>query len=124
MAYCPADIVLQTLGLLRRLLWRSDLSRVESRWEICRGRFELEVEKRVTDHTQTGGQDDLITIISPREGRVVARGQGHASYVTSIAFDRRRSNARTYRFGTVGEDGRLLFVSTSDCDEISANPYA
>ncbi|KAJ9125690.1 hypothetical protein QFC22_000653 [Naganishia vaughanmartiniae] len=57
----------------------------------------------------TGGQDDLVTIISPRESRVVARGQGHASYVTSIAFDRRRSNARAYRFGSVGEDGRVLF---------------
>ncbi|KAJ9109355.1 hypothetical protein QFC21_000685 [Naganishia friedmannii] len=57
----------------------------------------------------TGGQDDLVTIVSPRESRVVARGQGHASYVTSIAFDRRRSNARTYRFGSVGEDGRVLF---------------
>ncbi|KAJ9106016.1 hypothetical protein QFC19_003352 [Naganishia cerealis] len=57
----------------------------------------------------TGGQDDLVTIISPRESRVVARGQGHASYVTSIAFDRRRSSARSYRFGSVGEDGRVLF---------------
>lgn len=60
---------------------------------------------------QTGGQDDLITIISPRESRVVARGQGHASYVTGIAFDRRRTNARSYRFGSVGEDGRILLVS-------------
>jgi hypothetical protein len=58
---------------------------------------------------QTGGQDDLITIYSPAEGRIVARCQGHSSYVTSIAFDRRRSNARGYRFGSVGEDGRVLY---------------
>jgi hypothetical protein len=59
--------------------------------------------------SQTGGQDDLITIYSPIEGRIVARCQGHTSYVTSITFDRRRSNARGYRFGSVGEDGKILF---------------
>lgn len=55
-----------------------------------------------------GGQDDLITIFSPTEGRIVARCQGHASFVTQIAFDRRRSSSRGYRFGSVGEDGRIL----------------
>jgi hypothetical protein len=60
-------------------------------------------------HPQTGGQDDLVTIYSPAEGRMVARCQGHSSFVTSIAFDRKRTNARGYRFGSVGEDGRILF---------------
>ncbi|XP_076069340.1 WD repeat-containing protein 20 isoform X2 [Oratosquilla oratoria] len=35
----------------------------------------------------TGGEDDLITIWSFHEKRVVARGQGHKSWVTVVAFD-------------------------------------
>src|SRR5688572_16172149 len=34
---------------------------------------------------QTGGQDDLLTIFSPWEQRVVARCQGHSSFVASVA---------------------------------------
>ncbi|KAG8853539.1 hypothetical protein FRB96_008141 [Tulasnella sp. 330] len=34
-----------------------------------------------------GGQDDLITIISPHEQRVIARCQGHVSFVAGVAFD-------------------------------------
>lgn len=58
-----------------------------------------------------GGQDDLITIYSPREMRVVARCQGHSAFVTSIAFDPMRSDGRGYRFASVGEDGKLVLVS-------------
>lgn len=60
-----------------------------------------------------GGQDDLITIISPRESRVVARCQGHSAFVTSIAFDPARGEGRGYRFASVGEDGKLILVSQS-----------
>ncbi|MCL4139047.1 UNVERIFIED_CONTAM: hypothetical protein GTU68_013491, partial [Idotea baltica] len=35
----------------------------------------------------TGGEDDLITVWSFNEKRVVARGQGHKSWVTVVAFD-------------------------------------
>lgn len=35
----------------------------------------------------TGGEDDLITIYSFHENRVICRGRGHRSWVTSIAFD-------------------------------------
>lgn len=35
----------------------------------------------------TGGEDDLITVWSFQEKRVVARGQGHKSWVTVVAFD-------------------------------------
>ena len=56
-----------------------------------------------------GGQDDLITIFSSRESRVVARCQGHSAFVTSIAFDPMRGGG--YRFGSVGEDGKLVLVS-------------
>lgn len=35
----------------------------------------------------TGGEDDLITVWSFQEKRVVARGRGHKSWVTVVAFD-------------------------------------
>ena len=35
----------------------------------------------------TGGQDDLICIWAPHEGHLVARAQGHDSYVSAVAFD-------------------------------------
>ncbi|KAF9036648.1 catabolite repression protein creC [Panaeolus papilionaceus] len=56
----------------------------------------------------TGGQDDLLTIFSPWEQRVVARCQGHSSFVSSVAFDDLRCDTRTYRFGSVGEDNKLI----------------
>ncbi|KAH9930755.1 WD40-repeat-containing domain protein [Fomitopsis serialis] len=56
----------------------------------------------------TGGQDDLVTIISPWEQRVIARCQGHSSFVSALAFDDIRCDGRTYRFGSVGEDNKLI----------------
>ncbi|GAB1315749.1 Catabolite repression protein creC [Madurella fahalii] len=71
----------------------------------------------------TGGQDDLISIWCPSEASqadwsssspsqssssgLVARCQGHHSWVTSVAFDPWRCDDRNYRFGSVGEDCRL-----------------
>ena len=59
-----------------------------------------------------GGQDDLITILSPRDSRVVARCQSHSAFVTSIAFDPAQRGSG-YRFGSVAEDGKLCFVRSS-----------
>ncbi|KAH9852675.1 WD40 repeat-like protein [Lenzites betulinus] len=56
----------------------------------------------------TGGQDDLVTIFSPWEQRVIARCQGHSSFVCGIAFDDVRCDGRTYRFGSIGEDNKLI----------------
>ncbi|KAF9928290.1 hypothetical protein FBU30_002512 [Linnemannia zychae] len=56
----------------------------------------------------TGGQDDLVTIWSYKDQRIVARCQGHQSYVTGVAFDPWRCDERNYRFGSVGEDAKLL----------------
>lgn len=56
----------------------------------------------------TGGQDDLLTIWSFPERKVVARCQGHNSWVSSVAFDPWRCDQKTYRFGSVGDDCRLL----------------
>jgi len=55
----------------------------------------------------TGGQDDLVSIWCPSEGILVARCQGHHSWVTSVAFDPWQCDDKTYRFGSVGEDCRL-----------------
>ena len=56
----------------------------------------------------TGGQDDLVSIWSLGERQIVARCPGHHSWVTSVAFDPWRCDDRNYRFGSVGEDRRLL----------------
>ncbi|GIK06962.1 hypothetical protein Aspvir_002615 [Aspergillus viridinutans] len=56
----------------------------------------------------TGGQDDLVTIWSFPERKIVARCQGHNSWVSAVAFDPWQCDERTYRFGSVGDDCRLL----------------
>ncbi|RMZ75789.1 hypothetical protein DV738_g5270, partial [Chaetothyriales sp. CBS 135597] len=56
----------------------------------------------------TGGQDDLISIWSMAERQIIARCPGHASWVTAVAFDPWRCDDSTYRFGSVGEDCKLL----------------
>ncbi|KAI0459086.1 WD40-repeat-containing domain protein [Xylaria acuta] len=55
----------------------------------------------------TGGQDDLISIWYPQETTLIARCQGHQSWVTSVAFDPWRCDEKNYRFGSVGDDCRL-----------------
>jgi hypothetical protein len=52
----------------------------------------------------------LLTIFSPWEQRVIARCQGHSSFVSAVAFDDLRCDGRTYRFGSVGEDNKLILV--------------
>lgn len=56
----------------------------------------------------SGGQDDLVTIWSVTDNTIVARCQGHGSWLTAVAFDPWRCDDRNYRFGSVGEDSRLL----------------
>ncbi|KAK2848491.1 hypothetical protein FQN49_005673 [Arthroderma sp. PD_2] len=56
----------------------------------------------------TGGQDDLVSIWSFPERKIIARCQGHNSWVSCVEFDPWRCDDRTYRFGSVGDDCRLL----------------
>lgn len=49
-----------------------------------------------------------MTIWSFPERKIVARCQGHNSWVSAVAFDPWRCDERTYRFGSVGDDCRLL----------------
>jgi hypothetical protein len=60
-----------------------------------------------------GGQDDMVSIFSLPEKRLVGRGVGHHSWVTGLAFDPVNSTDREYRFGSVGDDGRLLLWELS-----------
>lgn len=55
----------------------------------------------------TGGEDDLITIWSFVERRVVARGMGHKSWISVVTFD---------KFYT-GQDVRDDFVDNDDDDD-------
>ncbi|ORY53035.1 WD40 repeat-like protein [Rhizoclosmatium globosum] len=54
----------------------------------------------------TGGEDDLVTIWA-FGGRIVARCQGHSSWVTSVAFDPYNCTERSYRFASVSDDTRI-----------------
>ncbi|GAA5817344.1 hypothetical protein MFLAVUS_010888 [Mucor flavus] len=56
----------------------------------------------------TGGQDDLVTIWAFREQRIIARCQGHHSWVKGVAFDPWRCDEKVYRFASVGEDAKLI----------------
>jgi Ras family protein T1 len=56
----------------------------------------------------TGGQDDLVSIWSLWEHKIIARCQGHSSWVSCVAFDPWRCDERNYRFGSVGDDCKLL----------------
>ena len=61
----------------------------------------------------TGGEDDLVTVWSFHERRVIARGVGHQSWVTVVAFDPYTTS--------VSAGGR---IDDSDEDEIEQNGVA
>jgi WD40 repeat protein len=71
----------------------------------------------------TGGQDDLVSIWSLEDSMLVARCQGHSSWVTAVQFDPWRCDERNYRIGSVGEDCRRCDIvvaslrQTSRCSE-------
>ncbi|KPJ17704.1 WD repeat-containing protein 20 [Papilio machaon] len=74
-----------------------------------------------------GGEDDLVTVWSFGERRVVARGQGHRSWVSVVAFDpyvvsfsegdseevvdedKKSESVQCYRLGSVSQDTQLCF---------------
>lgn len=69
-----------------------------------------------------GGEDDLITVYSISEQRVIARGQGHHSWVSVVAFDPYTSTPASiepcipgcYRIGSVGHDTQLCLWDITD----------
>ncbi|KAK9874047.1 hypothetical protein WA026_002404 [Henosepilachna vigintioctopunctata] len=54
-----------------------------------------------------GGEDDLVTVFSMEEKRVIARGHGHRSWVAAVAFDWYLETEVCYRFGSVGHDTQI-----------------
>lgn len=54
-----------------------------------------------------GGEDDLVTVWSLEQRRVVARAQGHRSWVSAVAFDFYIEMEGCYRLGSVGHDTQL-----------------
>ncbi|GAA5957676.1 hypothetical protein JCM3765_001476 [Sporobolomyces pararoseus] len=61
----------------------------------------------------TGGQDDLLTVYAPHEQHIVAHCPGHTSWVTRVAFDPERTEERTMRFVSIGEDCKLILWDLS-----------
>ena len=61
----------------------------------------------------TGGEDDLVTVWSFHEKRVICRGQGHKSWVSVVAFD-------PYTTTTEGD----IYDSTETDDELTRNPHS
>jgi hypothetical protein len=133
----------QSRGLVRLLLWRIHVPRLVARWSIPPHRLRAcvslsllpfpllpfspspSLRPLLTPSPPPPGApsssprqcDDLVTIWAPREGRIVARCPGHASFVRGIAFDPWRWGAddRIYRFASVGEDNRIILVSGGGC---------
>jgi len=59
----------------------------------------------------SGGEDDLVTVWSVKRRGVVWRGEGHRSWVHSLAFDpaaQPSEETRSYRFVSAGADTQLL----------------
>ncbi|OLY79052.1 Catabolite repression protein creC [Smittium mucronatum] len=57
----------------------------------------------------TGGKDDMVSVWSFIDRKLVARCFGHDSWVTGVAFDNNLSeDPNEYRFASVGEDTKLI----------------
>ncbi|WBW74556.1 WD repeat protein Wdr20 [Schizosaccharomyces osmophilus] len=56
----------------------------------------------------TGGKDDMLSVYSFPQRKLVARCQGHKSWVLGITFDRWRCKDDSYRIASVGLDCQLL----------------
>ncbi|KAL1512764.1 hypothetical protein ABEB36_002296 [Hypothenemus hampei] len=54
-----------------------------------------------------GGEDDLVTVYSIEQKRVIARAQGHRSWVSAVAFDVYLEGENCYRIGSVGHDTHI-----------------
>ncbi|KAI9469659.1 MAG: WD40-repeat-containing domain protein [Benjaminiella poitrasii] len=93
-------------GLLRVINFLQD--RMSDVYEAYYGGLFCVVWSPDGKYILTGGQDDLVTIWDFKEQRIVARCQGHKSWVRGVAFDSWRCDENVYRFASVGEDARLI----------------
>ncbi|SNX83859.1 related to WD40 repeat protein CreC [Melanopsichium pennsylvanicum] len=110
-AFCPDHshvAIVAEDGILRIADINSE--RLLDTFESYFGGFNCAVWSPDGKFVLTGGQDDLVSVWAPREGRIVARCQGHTSFVTGLAWDpwRWSGDERTYRFASVGEDCKMI----------------
>lgn len=57
----------------------------------------------------TGGEDDLVSVFAFKEERLVARLEGHTSWVSAVAWDTEMWGGGRYRIGSAGQDAKLIF---------------
>lgn len=55
-----------------------------------------------------GGEDDLVSIWCPSEECLVARCEGHTSWVSAVSWDATLCGGGRYRLGSAGQDAKLL----------------
>ncbi|XP_030369811.1 WD repeat-containing protein 20 isoform X2 [Scaptodrosophila lebanonensis] len=60
-----------------------------------------------------GGEDDLVTVWSLQERRVVARGQGHRSWVSVVAFDPYTTSYTNWDGGDFSDDENQMHEYTA-----------
>lgn len=73
-----------------------------------------------------GGEDDLVTVWSLHERRVVARGQGHRSWVSVVAFDPYTTSYTSWDGGDFSDDENQIMEYGSSRyggDNGTANGY-
>uniref|UniRef100_A0A1I8Q3N4 Uncharacterized protein n=1 Tax=Stomoxys calcitrans TaxID=35570 RepID=A0A1I8Q3N4_STOCA len=74
-----------------------------------------------------GGEDDLVTVWSFHERRVVARGQGHRSWVSVVAFDPYTTSYTSWDGGDFSDDENQIMEYASSRypsgDQTNANGY-
>nr|XP_023013817.1 WD repeat-containing protein 20 [Leptinotarsa decemlineata] len=69
-----------------------------------------------------GGEDDLVTVYSMEQKRVVARAQGHRSWVAAVAFDWFLEVESCYRIGSVGHDTQICLWELPEDNLIPPRP--
>lgn len=75
-----------------------------------------------------GGEDDLVTVYSLQEQRVVARGQGHRSWVSVVAFDPYTTSYSNWESADFSDDDNPINDGYKNCyghtNHISSEPTA
>uniref|UniRef100_A0AC34FQW4 Uncharacterized protein n=1 Tax=Panagrolaimus sp. ES5 TaxID=591445 RepID=A0AC34FQW4_9BILA len=72
----------------------------------------------------TGGEDDLLTVYSVLEKRVICRGQGHKSWISRVAFDSFATaiNDTVYTTASVnkyGYDDSMIYQNTNGVQHVT-----
>lgn len=70
----------------------------------------------------TGGEDDLVTVWSFQEKRVICRGQGHKSWVSAVAFDPYTTTLESVVCDTTTEDELIKKPESKNGSNISTFP--